>query len=217
MDWCDKLVETSKRTGKDYMLGETTYYRPQTMFCRRKAAEGAFGNFIYAEGEYFHDIDSGGLRGVSQRRENSKAGGEWKILKKKYIEKGIKTGPMHYPTHSTSGPVSVMKAHALKVAAYGYRHQDNDSYFAGQAYAFTNETAFFKMSNGATVRICEFREQAGSIADSETFRIIGTKGSYMERKWKEVPREIPLDENLQRPLKIIKLTDEEMRDPLLLK
>ena len=177
LDWCNKLVETSKRTGKHYMLGETTYYRPQTMFCRRKAKEKAFGNFIYAEGEYFHDTDSGGLRKVQKDRENGKVGREWKVLKKEYIKSGIGRCPMHYPTHSTSGPVSVMKAHALKVTAYGYRHQNNDPYFADSD--FTNETAFFKMSNGATVRICEFREQAGSIADSETFRIIGTKGSYM--------------------------------------
>ena len=213
LDWCDKLIETSKRTGKKYMLGETTYYRPQTMFCRKKAKENAFGDFIYAEGEYFHDTDSGGLRGVEKSRFNSKAGREWQELsKKKYIEKGVKTGPMHYPTHSTSGPVCVMKAHAVKVTAYGYRHKNNDPFFDKDA--FTNEVAFFKMSNGAAVRIGEFREQAGSIADSETFRIIGTKGSYMENQWKEVPREIPLDENLRRPLKTIKLTDEEMRDPL---
>ncbi len=49
LDWCDKLVETCRRTGMKYMLGETTYYRPNAMFWRRKAREGAFGDFIYAE------------------------------------------------------------------------------------------------------------------------------------------------------------------------
>ena len=82
LDWCNKLVETSMRTGKHYMLGETTYYRAQTMFCRHKAAEKAFGDFIYAEGEYFHDTDSGGLRKVQENRENSKVGKKWKVLKK---------------------------------------------------------------------------------------------------------------------------------------
>ena len=47
LDWCDRLIETCERTGMRYMLGETTYYRPQTMFCRRKAAEGQFGDFVY--------------------------------------------------------------------------------------------------------------------------------------------------------------------------
>src|SRR5688572_22523698 len=36
LEWCDRLVETSRRTGKHYMLGETTYYRSQAMFCRRQ-------------------------------------------------------------------------------------------------------------------------------------------------------------------------------------
>ncbi len=211
MDWCDKLIDTCRRTGKNYMLGETTYYRPATMFCRKKAAEKAFGDFIYAEGEYFHDTDSGGLYMVAKNRLNSKAGREWqKVLKEKYSDKGIKSGPMHYPTHSTSGPVCVMKAHAVKVTAYGFLSRN----LSFQDPPIQNEVALFKMNNGATVRICEFREVAGSIADHETFRILGTRGSYMENQWKEVPRELPLDENHARPLRVSQLTDAEMRDPL---
>ena len=34
LDWCAKIIETVERTGNEYMLGETTIYRPQTMFCR---------------------------------------------------------------------------------------------------------------------------------------------------------------------------------------
>ena len=210
LGWCDKLVDTCRHTGMHYMLGETTYYRPLTMFCRRKAAEGAFGNFIYAEGEYFHDLDNScSLREVSRMRHTSKSGQEALIIEKKYREKGIKTGPMHYPTHSTSGPVSVMKAHALKVTAYGHRNLNNDPFFAN--YAFSNETALFKMSNGATVRICEFRELAGNIAGGETFRILGTKGSFCENRWMENQREKPFS---AKPLSVTKLTDEEMREPL---
>jgi hypothetical protein len=38
---------------------------------------------------------------------------------KQYAARGIQGGPMHYPTHSTSAPVSIMKAHMVKVAAWG--------------------------------------------------------------------------------------------------
>ena len=211
LDWCDKLIETSKRTGKHYMLGETTYYRPQAMFCRKKAENNEFGHFLYAEGEYFHDRDTGALRRVANLRHNSKSGREWQELaKRKYTDKGIRSGPMHYPTHSTCGPVCVMKAHAKKVTAYPYISSDPSL----SKDSITNETAFFKMSNDAVVRICEYREVAGTIADSETFRILGTSGSYMERQWKSVDRDLPLTEQLTRPLKTITLTDEEMRDPL---
>ncbi len=37
LEWCDRLVSTVETTGLHYMLGETTYYRPEAMYCRRRA------------------------------------------------------------------------------------------------------------------------------------------------------------------------------------
>ncbi len=208
LDWCDRLVDTCRRTGLHYMLGETTFYRPEAMFCRRMAAEGAFGDFVYAEGEYFHDVDAAcNLREVAKSRLASRAGQEWLEARKKYIEKGVRSGPMHYPTHSTSGPVSVMDAHALKVTCYGYANRNNDPHAA--LSAFTNETALFQMSNGAAVRICEFREVARSSA--ETFRVLGTRGSYRDGIWETNYRTEPLT---AKPLETQELTIDQMRDPL---
>ena len=210
LDWCDRLVTTCRKTGLSYMLGETTYYRPQAMFCRRKALAGGFGDFVYAEGEYFHDVDSTcSLREVERHRTGSKAGQEWIELRETYRRRGALAGPMHYPTHSTCGPVCVMKAHALKATAYGFRNRNNDPHFAN--YAFSNETAIYKMSNDATVRICEFREVAGHIAGSETFRIMGTRGTFCENQWKENQRTTPMS---AKPLKTTVMTPAEMRDPL---
>ena len=98
LDWCDKLIETCRRTGKHYMLGETTYYRPQAMYCRRRAEEGAFGDFVHAEGEYFHDVDSplGSLREVERQRLASKAGQEWLEYSRRYRERGVRSGPGRY-------------------------------------------------------------------------------------------------------------------------
>ncbi len=210
LDWCDKIIEASQKTGQYYMLGETSFFHPESMFCRKKKAEGAFGDFVYAEGEYFHDVDSGcSLREVMRKRTSSASGKEWLEFKKKYLEAGIKTGPMHYPTHSTGGIISIMNAHAEKVTAYGHSNQNKDPFF--DDYEFSNEMAIFKMSNGATVRICEMREVAGSIADNETFRIFGTKGSYAEQRWMENGRTEPLT---AKKLTTANLADEEMRDSL---
>ncbi len=210
LEWCHRLVETCRRTGQSYMLGETTYFHPEAMFCRRKAAEGAFGDFVYAEGEYFHDLDSScSLREVMARRLTGQAGAEWRERRQEYVRRGIQDGPMHYPTHSTSGPVCVMKAHAVKVTAYGFRNRNHDPHFADAA--FSNETALFTMSNGATVRICEFREVAGSIASSETFRLLGTRGSFCEGRFMENGRTDPFT---AKPLATTRPTVEEMRDPL---
>jgi len=195
LEWCDRLVETCKRTGMHYMLGETTYYRPQAMYCRRRAAEGAFGHFVYAEGEYLHDV-SHGLREVRRSRLASQAGQEWIEASRAYRQRGVRSGPMHYPTHSTSGPICVMKAHAVKVSAWGYCDPDGDEYFGDE---FSNETALFKMSNGATMRICEHR-QIGHTG-VEIFRIFGTEASFKENAW--------IDKGQMTPL-----TVEDMRDPL---
>jgi len=201
LDWCDRLVSTCVRTGMRYMLGETTYYHADAMFCRRKAAEGAFGKFVYAEGEYFHDVDlpACNLRRVREMRLASSAGTEWRQAEKLYAARGVTTGPMHYPTHSTSGPISVMKAHAVKVCAWGMPAPVGDAYFEESLETFSNETALFQMSNGAVMRICEYR-QVGHLGD-ETFRVFGTDGSYRDGAW--------ITKSEKQPLSI-----DEMRDPL---
>jgi len=196
LECCDKLVKTVEKTGLHYMYGETTFYRPQAMFCRRKAAEGAFGHFVYAEGEYFHDVDHG-LREVKSRREGSVAGKEYQAKKAEYKARGVVGGPMHYPTHSTGGPISVMNAHMVKVACWGQAPRVHlDHLVDGE---FANETALFLMSNGATCRISEYREIG--FRGREIFRVYGTHGSFEHDKW--------IDKN-----STTDVTLDEMRDPL---
>jgi predicted dehydrogenase len=216
LEWCDTLVKTVERTGRQYMLGETTFYRPEAMFCRRKAAEGAFGDFVYAEGEYIHDVDSFvNLRKVYRDRTASASGREWVAARGRYEERAVRGGPMHYPTHSVSGPVSVMGAHALRVNAYGYANREGDPFFADQA--FSNEMALFRMSNGTAVRILEMRESPGKpTTRSETFRVFGTRGGFSEDRWSTVERpdhdSIDLD-NLPQT-QTVSVARDEMFDPL---
>ncbi len=198
LDWCDRVIATCRRTGMRYMLGETTFFHPQAMYCRRRAAEGAFGDFVYAEGEYLHDVDNpySNLREVWRAREASAAGREWTQGRARYAARGIVDGPMHYPTHSVSGPMSVMRAHATKVWALPYYNRTGDEFFGQEP---SNETALFTMSNGATMRICEYREIGHR--GRETFRIYGTQGSFEHDQWCDNRGDTAL-------------THEEMRDPL---
>ncbi|MBN2309676.1 MAG: Gfo/Idh/MocA family oxidoreductase [Candidatus Hydrogenedentes bacterium] len=199
LEWCDKVIAACQRTGRHYMLGETTVYRPEAMYCRRRAGEGAFGAFVHAEGEYYHPFDSPGcdLRDVRKRRLASRAGQEWIAIARAYRDRGVLSSPMHYPTHSVSGPLNVMKAYAVKVCAWGFGPAAQDAYF--EDTLFSDETALFHLSNGATMRISEYREVGHT--GSETFRVFGTEGTFREDAW--------VDKAARTPLSV-----DDMRDPL---
>src|SRR5690606_15488080 len=84
-----ELVETVKATGLTYMMGETSYYYPATLYCRKRFAAGDFGQFVYGEGEYLHDMSVGFYEAYQY------SGGEnWKST--------ASYPPMLYPTHSIS-------------------------------------------------------------------------------------------------------------------
>ena len=169
LEWCDHLIETCKRTGMRYMMGETSYYRPEAMYCRRLAVEGLFGDFVLAEGHYFHDIDDPGcsLRDVARRR----WGADWSPARTGGI-------PMHYCTHSIGGLLSVLNAPLTEVSAIGYELQGDDYFRAdtSSGNVYSNETALFRCANGASVRIAEYR-RIGHYGE-ELFELYGTRASF---------------------------------------
>ena len=196
LEWCDKVIDACKRTGMQYMMGETSYYRPQAMYCRRRADAGDFGYFVQADGDYLHDVDSprSNLRQVAK----SRWGDDWDISKSG-------DAPMHYPTHSFGGFLSVMKCHATEVTAMGYQMPGDDWHRADTVFGnlFGNETAMLRLSNGAVARVREYR-RIGHVG-REAFQLFGTEGSFTDGAggcyW--VTRE-----------KAVPVTVEQMRDPL---
>ena len=213
LDWCNKIIETVQRTGMEYMLGETTIYRPQTMFCRRMARQGLFGDYVYAEAEYAHDLDHFycSLREVAAARVTGKVGETKAKLMAPYYARGCKNHPMAYPTHSVSGVVDVMQSKPLSVSAIGFQNRNNDPFFANSD--FSNIVAFFKLDNGCSLRVAEMREISFNIGlDDEDFRIFGTRGSYSMRNWRNNGRTEPTPEPKKNEL--TEYTDDEMRDPL---
>jgi predicted dehydrogenase len=167
---CDELVRTVRETGQLYMLGETTFFRSEVVYCRQRAAEGAFGYFTYGECEYWHDLDNpnSNLRQVDRLR----WGSQWGDDKRGAI-------PMHYPTHATASMVSIMNTHAISVSALGYERPDED-WFLRDAYwhnVYGNEVALYRMANGAIVRHSELRRVGHPGAES--FRLFGTEGSFL--------------------------------------
>jgi len=150
LEWCDRVIEACKRTGMHYMMGETSYYRAEAMYCRRRARAGDFGKFVHGEGQYIHDADwpACSLREVA----HSRWGRDWSAAKAGGI-------PMHYPTHSTGGFISVMGAHVTELCAFGYHDSDDDWHRRDteSGNILGNEIALMRMSNGATATIKEYR------------------------------------------------------------
>ncbi len=162
-----ELVKAVEATGKIYMMGETSYYYPEVIYCRGQHAKGAFGRIVYAEAEYLHDWDHG-LYDVARWR-----GGE------RWLE--LAGGPpMHYPTHSTSGIISVTGAHMTHVSCQGIVDQADDGIYKADVNiwhnTFSNESALFRMSDGSVARINEFRR----VGHPGTVRLSmwGTQGSF---------------------------------------
>lgn len=163
-----EIVRLVEETGLTYMMGETGIYRPASIFCRQKYATGEMGDMVYAEAQYNHDMKR--LYDVFQYTE----GEQWRRMA------GLP--PALYPTHSTSMVLSAAKAHAVKVAAFGYEDtMDTEIFGEGKNYwdnPFSNTTMLMKLSNGAVVRISENRRIAWHVPETYITSFNGTKASY---------------------------------------
>ena len=165
VDEIEKLVFATARSGKVYMIGETSYYYPGVIYCRQQHAKGAFGRIVYGEAEYYHDWDHG-LYDVARWR-----GGEnWRETA------GIP--PMYYPTHSTSQIISISGAFMTKVSCQGFVDEHEDRIYPDNNWQnpFSNQVALFSMSDGSSCRINEFRRVGHPGCVRMT--LFGTDGSF---------------------------------------
>ncbi len=168
IDEIKEIVRLAKETGLTYSMGETGIYRPASIYCRQNYAKGVFGDLVYAEAQYNHDMS--GLYDVFKYTEGDK----WKMM--------AGFPPFFYPTHSTSMVLSATKAHAVKVAGFGYEEkQDTDIFGKGQNYwdnPFSNTSMLLKMSDDSIVRISENRRIAWHVPETYITSFNGTKASY---------------------------------------
>ncbi len=171
----EQLIETVKQTGLVYMVGETSYYYPSTIYCRERFARGDFGKFVYAEGEYLHDMSHGFYEAYMWAN-----GDAWKRF--------ASFPPMWYPTHSVSMILSVTGSRFTRVSCLGYRDQSDDGVFQKDVSAwgneFSNETALFRTADGGMARINEFRRVGWSETPrcaSVRLSLFGTEASFEEQ------------------------------------
>ncbi len=168
IDEIKEIVRLVAETGLTYSMGETGIYRPASIFCRQKYKAGEFGDLVYAEAQYNHDMKR--LYGTFQYTE----GELWRKMA------GLP--PFFYPTHSTSMVLSATKAHAVKVSAFGYEDTMDPEIFGKDKNwwdnPFSNSSMLIKMSDNSIVRISENRRIAWHVPETYITSFNGTKASY---------------------------------------
>lgn len=160
---CARIIDAVKRTGQIYMMGETCIYYPSSMYCKEAFERGDFGDFVYAESQYYHDI-SHFPKDFQEDKPNSAV------------------PPFFYPTHSTAMVLHATGAHVTQVSAMGYCDCEPDTPFAVGKNPwdnlFSNEFSLMRLSNGGVARVSECRRIGYKAPSSSVQSFYGTRGSY---------------------------------------
>ncbi|HUU28755.1 MAG TPA: Gfo/Idh/MocA family oxidoreductase [archaeon] len=165
---CVHLLETVKKTGLNYMMAETSFYRREIITCRKWAGEKKFGEIIYSESEYHHD-------GLEPLMFNPDGSHTWRYA----------FPPLLYPTHCTGMIVPVTGERLAEVTAAGWG--DGSQFLRENQYnnPFWSETAFFKTSGGHASRVAVFWKVASG--GTERGQFLGTEMSFFMPRPGDVP------------------------------
>ena len=161
IDECEQLRDAVLKSGKHYMMAETSYYRPSCIAAREFERAGKFGNIILTEAEYHHPRSPN-----NPKRDKRHDVWRWGLP------------PMLYPTHCTAFLVGVTGERLTQVSCIGYNNED--PMLKGNPYdnPFHGETAFFKTSRGNAMRVAVL--WVGALSFCERAQWIGEKMSFYD-------------------------------------
>lgn len=139
----DMLFEAVKKSGKKYMMNETSTFHAACYAKRMQYRAGALGKIIYSEGEYYHDT-VGTLGSYNPKNGKIDAFGWRRALP-----------PMWYPTHATAYYVSVTGGGRLTDVSCIGMPSYYDVFKQKNQYdnRFGTEVALFKTSEGGMSRM----------------------------------------------------------------
>ena len=160
---CKSIIDAVKETKQIYMMGETCVYYPSSMYCRQEYKKGTFGNFVYGESQYFHDLSHFPDSFTSDRPASA-------------------VPPFFYPTHSTAMILHATNSFVTKVSGVGYVDKEENTPFAkGENYwdnTFSNEFSLMQLACGGIARVAECRRIGYKAPSSFVSGFYGTKASY---------------------------------------
>lgn len=161
LDEAFQLNKAVEKSGKLYMMFETSCYREDLFAMRQIYKAGGFGKIVYSEGEYLH-YKPNGLPSYNNWRD------------------GIP--PMYYLTHATAYHLAVTNGYFTEVSCHGVESslpilKNGDNIYKNK---FGTEVAIFKANDGGISRMLYSNDTNGPFA--EEGRIRGEKGSYSRGK-----------------------------------
>ena len=161
------VVETSKRTGRKCMLAEDYLWMGWAVKMKQMAADGMFGDVVYAEGDYTHDCRDFMLNvefwhiPYAQRKEHPEAVKTWRATD---------LPPIYYTSH-TLGPLLHVMGDRI-VSAVG---MSTGTHTAPDLGTIDVETAILQTEKGSVVRLTNGFTVAHPY--SLYYNLVGTKGS----------------------------------------
>ncbi len=157
LEEADMLWEAVQRSGRKYMMFETSYFHEDTHAMRVIYQADGFGALVYSEGEYYH-FTADPIPSYK----------DWRV--------GLP--PQWYPTHSNAYYTGVTGGSFTEVTCLGmpsvlyFLQPDQNRY----QNPFGTEIALFRTSEGGMSRMAVSWDTPG--ASGEMGRIRGQKGTY---------------------------------------
>ncbi len=169
-----KLFEAVKRSGRKYMMFETSCFHEDLHAMRQIYHAGGLGKLLYSEGEYFHYME--------QPIPSYK---DWRV--------GLP--PQWYPTHSNAYYPGVTMGSFVEVSCMGMPSRIEHLQPGNNRYknAFGTEIALLRTSEGGMARMGVSWDSPGY--GGEMGRIRGQKGSFYG-KYEGLEKNLP---NTRRP------------------
>lgn len=150
VDECETLIAAVERSGRHYMLAENCCYWAVTDAARALCERGAFGEIIYGEAEYIHNIP--------ELRRDAAGAPTWRAT----LE------PIVYCTHSLGPLMRISGAYPVEVTCYS-----TGSHF--DAAVPDLQAALIKLDSGGVARITV--SFANAHWTGHRFAVFGTRAS----------------------------------------
>lgn len=170
MEEADRLLNTVQTSGLNYMMFETSYFRPDLYAMRQTYNAGGFGKLVYSEGEYFHYA----VAVIPSYK-------DWRV--------GLP--PQWYPTHSNAYYVGVTGGSFTEVSCMGMPSILDELQPQNNRYQnpFGTEIAMFRTSEGGMSRMGVSWDTAGH--GGEVGRVRGQRGSMTGMNYQGLQKKLP--------------------------